>query len=50
LKIELEAKIEKELLRLDRKFTILFLILLFAIIFLNTDALEFLARLFCLIK
>lgn len=50
LKIELEAKIEKELLRLDRKFTILFLILLFTIIFLNRDALEFLARLFGLIK
>ncbi|MFN3947819.1 MAG: hypothetical protein ACK4LA_07010, partial [Aquificaceae bacterium] len=29
LKVELEAKIEKEILRLDRKFTIMFLILLF---------------------
>ncbi|MFN3598753.1 MAG: hypothetical protein ACK4VK_03325 [Aquificaceae bacterium] len=46
LRVELEAKIEKEILRLDRKFTIMFLILLFAIIFLNKDALEFIARLF----
>ena len=50
LKVELEAKIEKEILKLDRKFTILFLILIFAIIFLNKDALEFIARLFGLVK
>ncbi|MFN3870714.1 MAG: hypothetical protein ACK4MW_04435 [Aquificaceae bacterium] len=50
LKVELEAKIEKEILRLDRKFTIMFLILLFAIIFLNGDDLEFIARLLGLIK
>ncbi|MFN3947695.1 MAG: hypothetical protein ACK4LA_06380 [Aquificaceae bacterium] len=48
--MELEAKIEKEILRLDRKFTIMFLILLFAIIFLNGDDLEFIARLLGLIK
>ncbi|MFN3598260.1 MAG: hypothetical protein ACK4VK_00780 [Aquificaceae bacterium] len=50
LKIELEAKIEKEILRLDRKFTIMFLILLFVIIFLNKEALEFIAKLLGLIK
>ncbi|MEZ0337915.1 MAG: hypothetical protein ABWK02_06885 [Aquificaceae bacterium] len=50
LKTELEAKIENEILKLDRKFTILFLILLFAIIFLNKEALEFIAKLFGLIK
>jgi len=57
LKAELEARIEKEvsklreeILKLDRKFTIMFLILLFAIILLNKDALEFIARLFGLIK
>lgn len=50
LKTELEAKIENEILKLDRKFTILFLILLFAIIFLNKEALEVIAKLFGLIK
>ncbi len=50
LKTELEAKIENEILKLDRKFTILFLILLFAIIFLNKETLEFIAKLFGLIK
>ena len=50
LRVELEAKIEKEILKLDRKFTFLFLILIFAIIFLNKDALEFIARLFGLVK
>lgn len=56
-KIELEGKIEKEGLRLenkivtlDRKFTIMFIILFFTIIFLNQNALEFLARVFGLIR
>ena len=46
----LKTELEKEILRLDRKFTIMFLILLFAIIFLNRGALEFIARLLGLIK
>src|SRR4030066_2392218 len=44
LRAELEGKIEKEILRLDRKFTIMFIILFFTIIFFNQNALEFLAR------
>jgi hypothetical protein len=53
LRQEMQAvklEIEKEILRLDRKFTILFLILLFTTIFLNKEALEFIAKLFGLIK
>lgn len=46
----LKAEIENQILKLDRKFTIMFLILLFAIIFLNQNALEFLAKLLGLIK
>lgn len=46
----LEGKIEKEILRLDRKFTIMFVVLFFTIIFLNQNALEFLARVLGLIK
>jgi len=46
----LEGKIEKEILRLDRKFTIMFVILFFTIIFLNQNALWFLARVLGLIK
>jgi ABC-type Na+ efflux pump permease subunit len=45
-KAELLEKIEA----LDRKFTVMFLILLFMIIFLNQNALEFIARLLGLIK
>lgn len=46
----LEGKMEGEILRLDRKFTVMFIILFFTIIFLNQNALEFLARIFGLIK
>jgi gas vesicle protein len=53
----LEAKIEKvrlelkeEILKLDRKFTILFIILLFAVILVNQSALEFLLKVLGLIK
>lgn len=53
----LEAKIEKvrselreELLRLDRKFTILFIILFFTLILVNQNALEFLLKVLGLIK
>jgi len=45
LKIELEAKIEKEVLKLDRKFTIMFIILAFLIIFINKDAIELIIKL-----
>ncbi|MFN3975774.1 MAG: hypothetical protein ACK4LT_01780 [Aquificaceae bacterium] len=44
------SKLREDILRLDKKFTIMFLILLFAIIFLNKDALEFIARLFGLLR
>jgi len=37
-------------IKLDRKFTIMFLILLFTIVFLNQNSLEFIARLLGLIK
>jgi restriction endonuclease Mrr len=53
----LEAKIEKvrlelkeEILKLDRKFTIMFIILLFTFILFNKDALEFLLKVLGLIK
>jgi hypothetical protein len=47
---ELEAKIEKEILRLDRKFTILFIILFFTLILVNQNALEFLLKVLGVIK
>ena len=46
VKTELEAKIEKEVLKLDKKFTIMFLILAFLIIFINKDAIELIIKLF----
>jgi len=53
----LEAKIEKvrlelkeEILKLDRKFTILFIILFFTLILVNQNALEFLLKVLGLIK
>ncbi|ACD66143.1 conserved hypothetical protein [Sulfurihydrogenibium sp. YO3AOP1] len=45
LKTELEAKIEKEVLKLDRKFTIMFIVLAFLIIFINKDAIELIIKL-----
>jgi hypothetical protein len=50
VRTELSAKIENEILRLDRKFTILFIILLFAVILVNQNALEFLLKVLGLIK
>ncbi len=47
---QIRAEIKTEIARLDKKFTIMFLILLFAIIFLNQNALEFLAKIFGLLK
>ena len=46
----MEVKIEKELLRLDRKFTILFIILFFTLILVNQNALEFLLKVLGLIR
>jgi len=50
VRLELEAKIEREILRLDRKFTILFIILFFTLILVNQNALEFLLKVLGLIK
>ena len=46
----LEGEIKTAKIELDRKFTIMFLILLFAIIFINQNALKFIAELVGLIK
>jgi hypothetical protein len=50
VRLELEAKIEREILRLDRKFTILFIILFFTLILVNQNALEFLLKVLGLIR
>jgi restriction endonuclease Mrr len=50
VRTELSAKIENEILRLDRKFTILFIILFFTLILFNQNALEFLLKVLGLIK
>ncbi len=56
-KAELEGKIEKEVLKLenkitmlDRKLTIMFIVLFFTIIFLNQNALEFLVRILGIVR
>ena len=49
-KAELIGKFQVEITRLDRKFTIMFVILFFIIVFLNQNALEFMARVLGLIK
>lgn len=46
----LRQEMKNELLKLDRKFTIMFIVLFFTIIFLNQNALEFFARVVGLIK
>jgi len=43
-------EVEKEILRIDRKFTIMFVILFFTILFLNQNALEFMFRIMGLIR
>jgi hypothetical protein len=48
--VRLEGEIRANKVELDRKFTIMFLILLFTTIFLNQNALKFIAELFGLIK
>ncbi|GAB6065286.1 hypothetical protein JCM9492_03780 [Aquifex pyrophilus] len=51
VKIEQTDKsIREEIHRLDKKFTVLFLIVIFLIIFLNQNALEFLLRVLGFIK
>jgi multidrug resistance efflux pump len=57
VKTELDSKIDKvraelreEILRLDRKFTVLFIILFFTLILFNQNALEFLLKVLGLIK
>jgi hypothetical protein len=41
----MEAKLENGILKLDKKFTIMFLILVFLIIFINKDAIGLIIRL-----
>jgi restriction endonuclease Mrr len=50
VRTELSAKIENEILRLDRKFTIMFIILFFTLILVNQNAIEFLLKVLGLIK
>jgi hypothetical protein len=50
VKTELEAKIEKELLKLDKKFVIMFLILAFLIIFINKDSIELIIKILLFAK
>ena len=50
LKEEMTSKIELTRLSLDKKFTIMFLILLFTIVILNINSLEFIAKLFGILK
>jgi len=50
VRTELSAKIENEILKLDRKFTIMFIILFFTLILVNQNALEFLLKVLGLIK
>jgi len=39
-----KLEVEKEISRIDRKFTVMFVVILFTIIFLNQNALEFIFR------
>ncbi len=43
-------KISKEILRIDKKFTIMFILIFFAVIFINQNAIEFILKVFNLIK
>ncbi len=45
VKTELEAEIEEKVLKLDRKFTVSFLILTFLIIFISKDAFDLIIKL-----
>jgi hypothetical protein len=48
--VELKGLIKTEIVTLDRKFTIMFLILFFTTIFVNQNALKFIAELLGIIK
>jgi len=43
-------KISKETLRIDKKFTIMFILIFFAVIFINQNAIEFILKVFNLVK
>ncbi len=47
---KVEGSLRQEITKLDKKFTVYFLITIFTVIFVNQNALEFLARLLGLIK
>jgi len=47
---KIEAELEKEMLKLDKKFTIMFLILVFLTIFINKDAIELIIKLLAFAK
>ncbi len=46
----LRQEMKNEILKLDRKFTIMFIVLFFTIVFLNQNALEFIVRVLGLIN
>lgn len=46
----LRQEMKNEILRLDRKFTVMFVVLFFTIVFLNQNALEFLVRVLGIVK
>ncbi len=50
MEARLEAKIERGILRLDRKFTVSFVVLFFTLILVNQNALEFLLKVLGVIK
>jgi len=47
---KLEGQIESRFERMDKKFTLMFAVTIFTVVFLNQNALEFLAKIFGLIK
>lgn len=47
---KMEGSLRSEIAKLDKKFTVYFISTIFAVVFVNQNALEFLARLFGLIK
>jgi hypothetical protein len=49
-RLEDKMTTKEDMFHLDRKFTIMFIVLFFTIIFLNQNALEFLAKIFGLLK
>lgn len=47
---KLEGQMESRFERMDKKFTLMFAVTIFTVVFLNQNALEFLAKIFGLIK